>query len=69
MFELADSLAMAFAGLVFWVAPLLLFGYFLYRGAKRVGEHMDRVERELVMMNRQIAEMQDEPAGQARAGR
>lgn len=69
MFELADSLAVAFAGLVFWLAPLLLMGYGAYRAAKRVGQHMDRVERELVMLNRQIAELKDEPAGQARAGR
>lgn len=69
MFEVADSLAMVFAGLVVWGGGFLFIAYLVYRAFKRIGQHMDRVERELVMLNRQISELKDDHSDSVRAGR
>lgn len=42
---------------------LMDLAYVFFRSARRVVQHMDRVELELVTLNRQIAELTDRAPG------
>lgn len=61
--EVAGGVAFGVLGGLFWgvylILPFLVL-YAAFRGWKRVTTYMDRVERELVLLNRQIAELNEE---------
>lgn len=62
MLDFASSFALGLVGLLLYFGGFVLVVYVFFRGAKRVGQHMDRVEMELVTLNRQIAELMNRAA-------
>lgn len=53
MFEFASSFALGLIGLVLYFGGFILVAYVFFRSAKRAVQHMNRVEMELVTLNRQ----------------